>query len=208
MRLDSTKLNQSIFLLNDPGRWSCRYSSRPTVATAIFAEFGDDGQVRLLDISGGIDPDWTNAKDLDITRQDTVEIDPNIWAATERILEDHGAACALSALADFMANNNPEWETFSDALQEGRFSASAWFERDRQNLVLTDSLSNADVVTLWDESVTEALEDGFLQRPRMIRPTDSDWIEPLKAYAQAQGLLSSAKITAKPPVTPARPAAA
>jgi hypothetical protein len=193
MPIDHTQLNQSIFLLSDPGRWSCRYSSRPTVATAIFAEFDHGGKVRLLDILGGIDPDWSEETALEITRQDqdVLTLDRSVWDQTQTLLQDCGPAFALSALANFMADSYPEWEDFSETLQADRFSASAWFERDRQNLVLTDHLANKDIVTLWDEAVTEAIEDGYLSRPKTVRPKDSDWIEPLKNYAQSMGLLPS-----------------
>lgn len=36
-----------------------------------------------------------------------------------------------------------------------------WFERDRSNVRLEDENGNT-VLNLWDEAVSEAVEDGFL----------------------------------------------
>lgn len=38
---------------------------------------------------------------------------------------------------------------------------STWFERDRQHVHLFSGDENTTVLELWDEQVTEAVEDGF-----------------------------------------------
>ena len=56
-----------------------------------------------------------------------------------------------------------------------------WFERDRQHVALIDSRNDETIVEWWDEAVSEAVEDGFLN-PRDYRSSAYD-------YAASVGLL-------------------
>ena len=51
-----------------------------------------------------------------------------------------------------------------------------WFERDRAHVALIDALNGETIVEWWDEEVSEAVEDGFLN-PR-------DWHGSAFEYAQ------------------------
>lgn len=55
-----------------------------------------------------------------------------------------------------------------------------WFERDRQNVRLEDSEGN-EIICLWDEAVTEFVEDGFKSR-------NQSWHEALVNYANEHSL--------------------
>lgn len=57
-----------------------------------------------------------------------------------------------------------------------------WFERDRAHVELRDEDTDRTVVEFWDEDVSQAVEDGFLN-PR-------DWFGSLVEYARTHGLLS------------------
>jgi hypothetical protein len=70
---------------------------------------------------------------------------------------------------------------------EETFTCSAWFERDRAHLSL--ERNGVEVFSLWDDEVSQAIEDGFLQAPKMPRPRDSDWLPCAIDYARAQGLI-------------------
>ena len=63
-----------------------------------------------------------------------------------------------------------------------------WFERDRQNVRL-ETPSGRVIFDLWDDDVTQAIEDGFLKRPRHPRPSDSDWLPSAIDYAKDMGFL-------------------
>ena len=54
-----------------------------------------------------------------------------------------------------------------------------WFERDRAHVALMKD--DATVIEWWDDAVTEAVEDGFLD-PR-------DWHGSAVRYAQEHGLI-------------------
>ena len=66
------------------------------------------------------------------------------------------------------------------------FEASAWFERDRQNVAL--SVNGKEVFSLWDDEVSQAVEDGYLTPPRNAR-SDAAWLPHLIEYAESRGLL-------------------
>jgi len=68
------------------------------------------------------------------------------------------------------------------------FQCSAWFERDRANLTLTTD-DGREVFCLWDDEVTEAIEDGYLPTPRLPRPSDSDWLPCAIEYARYYNLI-------------------
>jgi len=44
---------------------------------------------------------------------------------------------------------------------------STWFERDRQHVHLFSGDENTTVLELWDEQITEAVQDGFLDMRRV-----------------------------------------
>lgn len=56
-----------------------------------------------------------------------------------------------------------------------------WFERDRQHVELRDQYSQDTIIEWWDESVSEAVEDGFLD-PR-------DFHSSAYAYALQMGMI-------------------
>lgn len=59
---------------------------------------------------------------------------------------------------------------------------STWFERDRAHVHLYHGDENNTVAEWWDDAVTEAVEDGFLD-PR-------DWRGSAIAYAKHLGLIA------------------
>lgn len=56
-----------------------------------------------------------------------------------------------------------------------------WFERDRQHVELRSKLDDKTIVEWWDEAVTEAVDDGFID-PRDYHSTAYE-------YACERGLL-------------------
>lgn len=76
------------------------------------------------------------------------------------------------------------------------FTCSAWFERDRKQLVL--NMGSLEVLTLNDEEVDEAIESGFLCTPSKPRPSEEDWLQPLLLYAQDTGAMEAFKGGLKP----------
>ena len=57
-----------------------------------------------------------------------------------------------------------------------------WFERDRAHVELRDPITDETVVEWWDDAVTEAVDDGFLD-PR-------DWKRSAFDYARHVGLIA------------------
>lgn len=182
-----------VLLLAYPTDWMDRYGGRPRTTAPLRLERREDGQVRLLDIMEGIGPDWCPPERLTGSAE-TIEISTADWDTARALAQTHGASTAMIALAEAMAAFSDDWETFHERLTDDRFEASAWFERDRKNLVLTDQLAGEDLVSLWDEEVTVAIEDGHLIPPRGPRPHDHDWTLPLVDYARAMGLLKTAQM--------------
>ena len=41
-------------------------------------------------------------------------------------------------------------------------SLNTWFERDRAHVELIDTRTDETIIEWWDEAVSEAIEDGFL----------------------------------------------
>lgn len=58
---------------------------------------------------------------------------------------------------------------------------NTWFERDRQHVELRNTLTDRTICEWWDEDVTQAVENGFLN-PR-------DWHSTAYAYAYERELL-------------------
>ena len=59
-----------------------------------------------------------------------------------------------------------------------------WFERDRQHVELIDDSDGNErtIIEWWDEAVSEAVEDGFLDQ--------QDWLGSASEYAESIGLLA------------------
>ena len=68
------------------------------------------------------------------------------------------------------------------------FVCTTWFERDRSNVRLTTPRGRV-VFDLWDEAVSEAIEDGYLKAPRCPRSTDADWQPHAVQCARSWGLI-------------------
>jgi len=189
----NTETTSPILLLANPTEWMDRFGGHPGVTSPVRVEIRDDGYVRLIDIAGGVGPDW-----IDPARAtgsvDHIEISAEDWERVKGTIVSTGAPAALLALSEDMANLSDDWEAFDSALRDDRFEAAAWFERGRKNLILTDNLTGEDILTLWDQEVDDAIEDGFLTPPRMIRPRSADWVGPLKEMALSKGLLSTSTI--------------
>jgi hypothetical protein len=58
---------------------------------------------------------------------------------------------------------------------------STWFERDRAHVELREAATGRTIIEWWDEQVSEAVEDGFLN-PR-------DWHRSAREYAVYLGVL-------------------
>ena len=68
---------------------------------------------------------------------------------------------------------------------------STWFERDRAHVCLSNKKTGNTIVEWWDESVYEAIEDGFLN--------NKDFHQSSYDYAKSNSLLNSKNIvTIKP----------
>lgn len=193
--------NANMFALLDP--LACGREAH--LGSPVFVEFeaarqpGADvsGKARLRSISSlmlGSEPAWEDCSELAAR----YEFD-GVWFAgvsdelavvlAERISEGR-SDLALCALVREMAPQEDAWDDFRDALQENRFEANVWFERDRKNVRLTDGLTSRDVVCLWDDDVDSAIDAGLLCAPSRARPADSDWLQPLLDYADATGALN------------------
>lgn len=69
------------------------------------------------------------------------------------------------------------------------FICQVWFERDRAHIHL-ETPDGRTVFDLWDESVFQAIEDGYLTPPRRPRPSSAEWQPAAVQYAVDTGLLS------------------
>jgi hypothetical protein len=105
----------------------------------------------------------------------------------------HAAFAAVCCAMDRVTQDQPDssWQRFLSELERGRYEADVWFERDRANLSLRDTVMDAAVFSLWDEEVSQAIQNGFITAPRRPRPNDADWLPALLDYATSQGLLKS-----------------
>jgi hypothetical protein len=72
--------------------------------------------------------------------------------------------------------------------QKSTYVCVTWFERDRQHVSLQTDRGQT-IFDLWDEQVTEAIQDGFLPTPSVPRPTDADWLPCALMYARSFGLI-------------------
>ena len=68
------------------------------------------------------------------------------------------------------------------------FSCNVWIERDRK--VLTLNFMGQEVLTLSDEDVDQAIDDGYLATPRGPKPCEDDWLNPLINYAYESGRMT------------------
>lgn len=73
-------------------------------------------------------------------------------------------------------------------IPDSAYVCSTWFERDRQHVRL-ETPDGKTVFELWDDAVSQAIEDGFLTTPRLPRPRDADWQPHAVAYARGQQLI-------------------
>ena len=78
-------------------------------------------------------------------------------------------------------------------LRDEDYVASVWFERDRSNVSLSTPKGRV-IFDLWDDDVHQAIEDGFLQKPRLTMCSrslndEAAWQPLLVAYAREQGLI-------------------
>lgn len=103
------------------------------------------------------------------------------------------AFAAVCCAMDRVTQDAPDssWQRFLSELERGRYEADVWFERDRANLTLRDTVMDTAVFSLWDEEVSQAIQDGLITAPRHPRPSDADWLPALLDYATSQGLLMS-----------------
>lgn len=68
---------------------------------------------------------------------------------------------------------------------ENNTVCSEWFERDRQHVRLCDTRGN-EILCLWDDEVSQFVEDGFKGRRQ-------SWHEALSEYATANKLRANYK---------------
>lgn len=78
--------------------------------------------------------------------------------------------------------------TAQQPIPDSAYVCSTWFERDRQHIRL-ETPDGKSIFELWDDDVSQAIEDGFLRAPRFPRASDTDWQPHAVAYARLQGLL-------------------
>lgn len=193
-------LNSTLWALAHPMDWAHRFSNRTTLGTPLFIEIDrtDPGgaRARLLDITGGVDPDWSPISRFENQEANGcncwVPVDPADSAPVKEALgQGNMAKAACLMIAAMAQRHGDQWEDLARNLEETRYEANAWFERDNRQLTLLDLISNQYVVDLQGDDVDEAIESGYLSRPRAIRPSDSDWVAPLLEYARSLGLAPS-----------------
>lgn len=156
---------------------------------------GPDVEVELLNIGGNFIRNET------VERRDLGDILPAQRPIVEAIF---GEKSGLGVpLINFLRADNGGMQATVEAINDGRrFESSAWFERDRAQVSLTDRLSGKSVIELADEELRSALQDGFLKAPRVPRASDSDWLEPLIDYARSTGAFDEIEITPQVTRTP------
>lgn len=197
MALPVQKLNKTIFLLAEPARYAQRYRDRPQPDCALFIEFSGSGQDRkaaLLDIGGHVEKEFAapcaaNKRFDDEDRAvcfDAPEHIVRALSARRGPGREHDALLVLGIVSTLAAQNNAGWQDLMSLIETGRYEASAWFERDRKSLILTDLFTNTEVVVLRDEAVDEAINSGLLRPPRRPWSSDADWLAPLLEYARSQ----------------------
>lgn len=195
MSLPAAQFNRTVFLLANPAQWALRYRDRPQVDCALFVRFQGKGEARkatLLDIFGQEDYVF-DAPALQEPSDDLyLNVPHQIVDALKspRTVNAQSAPGLVLGIAKVMTSTSERWEEFSALINQDRYEASVWFERDRKNLCLTDLFINREVVELWDEDVSSAIESGYLRPPRFASPSSKDWLNPLLNYARSQGGLS------------------
>lgn len=186
-------LNKTVFLVEDPHQWACRYSDRPTLATPLFIERDPaTGLVRLMDIQGGVDPDWSLPEHLGVDLTGGyfgMPVPMDLWRAAEALLQAGRPADAMMTVVSSLAHTDGNWDEFHDAVQRDRYEVNVWIERDNRQITLTDLLSGNDVFCLTDEEFDSAIESGYLSRPRGPRPQERDWLNPAIDYGTQIGLI-------------------
>lgn len=75
-----------------------------------------------------------------------------------------------------------------EKIADHEYVVSVWFERDRSNISLSTP-KGREIFSLWDDDVHQAIEDGFLPKPRYPRPSDAQWQPCAVEYARNQGLI-------------------
>lgn len=140
--------------------------------------------VTLLNLAGDplrdVDVDASDLSDLPQKQRKIVQ---KAWGQTTGIGK---------AIVDFLQVDDGAVRELRLAIAgSDRYEASSWFERDRASLTLRDKLVGAQVITLWDTDVHDAIDSGYLTAPRHPRPTDKAWVEPLLAYAHGTGQLAA-----------------
>ncbi len=189
--------NSSVFVLCAP---ACKHAS---LATPVFIEFKAplvlgsnpwNREARLRSLSSfvlGSEPEWQPAEDLlpegDLTFD---ALPPSLANDIDEMLALARSDLAMCALVREMAEREEGWEAFRESVEQERFTANVWFERDRKNVNLTDGLTSRVLVCLWDGDVDDAIESGYLTPPGVPRARDSDWLEPLLQYANETGALA------------------
>lgn len=79
-------------------------------------------------------------------------------------------------------------------IADHEYVCSVWFERDRQNISLATP-SGRVIFDLWDDAVSEAIEDGYLSAPRgplmssRSANDESAWQPHAVEYARSMGLI-------------------
>ena len=73
----------------------------------------------------------------------------------------------------------------------GDYVCFTWFERDRANIRL-ETPNGRDAFDLWDDDVSQAVEDGFLTTLRHPRASSTDWQPHAVRYAIAMSLITLA----------------
>lgn len=189
--------NTTIFVLCAPS-----IKEEASLSTPVFIEFKEPvvlgvspwgNLARLRSLSSlrlGSEPAWAPADSLLPDGDLTFDVLPvSLANDVNEMLLLLRSDLAMCALVRGMCEHEEGWDEFRDHLDQNRFTANVWFERDRKNVTLTDGLTSRDLVCLWDDDVNDAIESGCLTPPRGPRPKEGDWLEPLLQYAASTGAL-------------------
>lgn len=76
--------------------------------------------------------------------------------------------------------------TYTREITLSNTKIDTWFERDRQMVCLIHLPDQVDLVTWWDEAVTEAVEDGFLHMDKQLHQDALDYYH--KHFAGQAGI--------------------
>lgn len=81
-----------------------------------------------------------------------------------------------------------------EKIADHEYVVSVWFERDRSNISLSTP-KGREIFSLWDDDVHQAIEDGFLPKPRgplmssQALNSEKAWQPCAVEYARNQGLI-------------------